>query len=453
MRIGYLLKKARDTDILQNSPYNDYLDFAEGEFGLDKTQVSRFIRINDRFSVDGNSENLMDKYKGFGSTKLTLMLALPDALNEELTPDYSKSDIQTIKEEVEEEKKVTPLEVMTEEVSCDIAKLSLLGKVMYRIGEAEPELMADMLEIACLQPNPDDKYIVEQMAPAGQKIYMARVPGVGRVVLNIKEDRISLINVHDNSKQKYEAEDIGKALLEIVDAAWSEEEAYPDKSKEMWSHIYGVPYPEKVKEVPQRKESRVAVAKEEKKEEKPEKKIKYKKPEILPGPPKREEKGTQEEKEGTPAAEKETSETEKGTPKAEKGTPATGKGTTAAEEAAAEETTEEVDTAAAPTACQPGKAVEVWEEKTSGMCSNKDSETEANIKRAIAVDGSPSHVKNIDFFGIKKLCLPVAVDIAEDIIRYFYAEKKEDMKEVAVPMDETDMQVLCTLIHHARREE
>ena len=39
VRIGYLLKKARDTDILQNSPYNDYLDFAEGEFGLDKTQV------------------------------------------------------------------------------------------------------------------------------------------------------------------------------------------------------------------------------------------------------------------------------------------------------------------------------------------------------------------------------------------------------------------------------
>ena len=52
--------------------------------------VSRFISINDRFSEDGNSPVLRTTYQGFGYAKLAIMLQLPDTLNEELTPEYSK---------------------------------------------------------------------------------------------------------------------------------------------------------------------------------------------------------------------------------------------------------------------------------------------------------------------------------------------------------------------------
>ena len=48
VRIGYLLKIARDTEILAESGYNNVNDFAAAEYGLDKSQVSRFININDR---------------------------------------------------------------------------------------------------------------------------------------------------------------------------------------------------------------------------------------------------------------------------------------------------------------------------------------------------------------------------------------------------------------------
>ena len=50
VRIGYLLKVAQDTGILAGSGYSNVNEFAMKEYGLDKTQVSRFIRINDRFS-------------------------------------------------------------------------------------------------------------------------------------------------------------------------------------------------------------------------------------------------------------------------------------------------------------------------------------------------------------------------------------------------------------------
>ena len=50
VRIGYLLKVARDTNILEESGYKSVAAFAEAEYNLNKTQVSRFISINDKFS-------------------------------------------------------------------------------------------------------------------------------------------------------------------------------------------------------------------------------------------------------------------------------------------------------------------------------------------------------------------------------------------------------------------
>lgn len=50
VRIGYLLKIARDTDILKESGYANVNEFAESIYHLDKSQVSRFININDTFA-------------------------------------------------------------------------------------------------------------------------------------------------------------------------------------------------------------------------------------------------------------------------------------------------------------------------------------------------------------------------------------------------------------------
>ena len=115
VRIGYLLKVAQDTGILAGSGYSNVNEFAMKEYGLDKTQVSRFIRINDRFSKDGYSMELKEEYQKFGYAKLSLMLTLPDEINELLTPEMSKTEISTVKEEFEEEQKISDIEVMIEQ--------------------------------------------------------------------------------------------------------------------------------------------------------------------------------------------------------------------------------------------------------------------------------------------------------------------------------------------------
>ena len=114
MEMGYILKVARDTDILDGSGYAGHEEFAEKRYGLDKGTVSRYIRIVERFSVGGNSHVLQDGYRNIGFAKLSLMLHMPDAIAEEITESYSKQEVQAIKEEIDAEHAVSDIEVAIE---------------------------------------------------------------------------------------------------------------------------------------------------------------------------------------------------------------------------------------------------------------------------------------------------------------------------------------------------
>ena len=155
VRIGYLLKVARDTDVLKGSEYEgNYLEFAAKEFGLEKTQVSRFIRINDKFSVGGNSDELKEEFKGFGTRKLGIMLTLPDEIVEELSPELTVDEIETIQEEVKDEQKISPLEAYAETIEAEqypkehqaaaLAEDDILGAAIFQILEDKTELFEEL---------------------------------------------------------------------------------------------------------------------------------------------------------------------------------------------------------------------------------------------------------------------------------------------------------------------
>ena len=100
VRIGYLLKIARDTRVLEESGYATVADFAKAEYGLSKDVVSRYIAINDKYSENGYSDKLQERYQNFGVAKLAEMLTLPEAIAEELTPAITRNEIQEIKHEL-----------------------------------------------------------------------------------------------------------------------------------------------------------------------------------------------------------------------------------------------------------------------------------------------------------------------------------------------------------------
>ncbi|MFQ9567883.1 MAG: hypothetical protein ACLR03_04385 [Roseburia inulinivorans] len=293
VRIGYLLKVARDTSILAESQYDNVVDFARAEYGLDKTQVSRFMNINDKFSEGGYAPELKAEYQGFGYAKLSIMLLLPEDVNNVLTPDYSKAEIQQIKDEVDEEKKTTDIEVMLEEKdSVQQSFNTNLEKAVYQLGKDAPEVYKRLWESA-VKNGESGKRFIENLIPDEKAMYIVRIPGAGRCMLSMKaeEDTVKLINIRDSSANetytKQELEDALKKMLPDTDT-W----------RNAWVSLYGEKLPAEKnaavapvqpKAAP-RKESKVIVPK------KPEMTLNDVNPEIPAPDPKPVEEDVPEEK-------------------------------------------------------------------------------------------------------------------------------------------------------------
>ena len=242
VRIGYLLKLARDGNILAGTSYADVNDFATAEFGLDKTQVSRFIRINDRFSIGGYSEHLKEEYESYGSAKLSLMLTLPDEINQELSPEFSKSDIQAIKEEYDEETKITDIEVMLEERDETIPD-EFIPAVVKELNDEHPKPAAYFQETMLiaremtLEPSVGDAK--EAYMPDGDRTYNIRISGQGRFMVNAREQEITIVNMRaPEEKTTLSWEEFLQVLKEDVagrefEPEEKEKPEKPEKSKKV----------------------------------------------------------------------------------------------------------------------------------------------------------------------------------------------------------------------------
>lgn len=263
IRIGYLLKVARDTDILKDTPYANVIDYAKTRYGLDKTQVSRFIAINERFGSKEDDSTLEDKYKGFGYAKLALMLNMPDEIIEEISPDYSKSEIEDIKKEIDEEKKISDIEVLIEGKDESVKELNELEKVLHQLFYDNPQLFTKIHTSSY-----ETEELVDILAPTGEMIYSVRLPGVGRLMLSIKADsgRITITNIRTMEKTEWNIEDLAESVINIFSMA-----ADTEDSAKAWTSIFKEEYQKKTEIAPvqqekpvQRKEKKVQKAKIEK---------------------------------------------------------------------------------------------------------------------------------------------------------------------------------------------
>lgn len=276
VRIGYLLKVARDTNVLAESGYKSVAEFAEAEYNLDKTQVSRFIAINDRYSEGGYSDHLLPEWQGYGYAKLTIMMQIPESIAVELSPSYSKTEIQAIKEEVDEEKKVSDLEIMMERKETSLEDLNMVEKILYLIMKDDWRLYGKFWD-AYRRWGIDDRTIRPIMAPSGEKVYSVRIPGTGRVmmIMDDQKDEIQIVNTRSEEKESCTWMDLVDAVSGMVDFDEAETAA------EGWSFLYIAPWPgeEKKTEVaPVQQSQKPELKKEPKKKSKVQKAQKPEKP-------------------------------------------------------------------------------------------------------------------------------------------------------------------------------
>ena len=96
--IGYYLKFIRDGELYREEGHESIWDFAMAEYGISKSTASRYMSMNDRFSLDGNSPIVDQKYKDFGKSKLQEMLYLTDEQLEQVTPEMKVQEIRSMRQ-------------------------------------------------------------------------------------------------------------------------------------------------------------------------------------------------------------------------------------------------------------------------------------------------------------------------------------------------------------------
>ncbi len=238
VRIGYMLRYALDTDILQDSSYTSMEEFAYAKYKIDKSQASRFIGINRRFSEGGYSDCLKEQFKGYGVAKLGELLTLPDEIIEVLPEDLSRSAIQTVKKEIREEEKISDLEIMMEEPEGNGG--SLLDQWMEVYFREHPE---KYLQIRNLYLGTDwERMAADILAPSGTAAETARIPGTGKMILAIKgsDQNPVLMNVRTMKKESYSWPECAESLRRLC--------PYTMEPKRAYEQHYGIAFPEKTPE-------------------------------------------------------------------------------------------------------------------------------------------------------------------------------------------------------------
>jgi len=181
VRIGYLLKTARDTNVLEGSGYSGMGEYAEAEYGLHPDQTSRFISICEKY---GNGEDhLTEDYSGYGYAKLSEMLTLPTIVARQIPKEATREEIRDLKNEIQEEKKMSDIEVL-----CDKKDEDPLEAFLMEYFRGNPQDLRRAFPIAKeahddtdLRSIPDD--VLAMLAPAGVGIIVART-SEGRAMIS-----------------------------------------------------------------------------------------------------------------------------------------------------------------------------------------------------------------------------------------------------------------------------
>ena len=236
VKIGYLLKIARDTNILHESGYKSMAEFAMAEYHLDDSATSRFIAINDRYSENGYSDQLQERYRGYGVSKLSEMLTLPEQIVEAIPMETTRAEIRSIKKEVAEESKITDLEVMMEPQQEETSMLKMAVKQYFHDNR---EQFVKISQVIGKKAHDDFvARMMEVLAPSGMAVLMPRVSGVGKLMVTIKGKSQNWIvqNIRTMEKEDCSWVDVLYAVNEVYKGI------YMDDPKAAWEQVYGEKY-------------------------------------------------------------------------------------------------------------------------------------------------------------------------------------------------------------------
>lgn len=249
--IGYRLKKIRDEVLYKIDGYKTITEFAQAEYNLSQTSTSRFIAINDRYSIGGNSPQLLPEYEGYGYSKLSEMLTMSDDELKLVSVRTTRAEIREIKQWARESgaENYAPAhndespEITQSEPDFSASKTFIIPDAdKLLIDFFRDKFRKNMLkELAAVIPSgltdENIQKVIEIINPSGHLMFRK-----GMIILIFEEDHIKYSKFGGFNTQ-FTYIDLVNDICAVFDMS------QPDP----WISFYGEPEPEPEKE-PERKE-------------------------------------------------------------------------------------------------------------------------------------------------------------------------------------------------------
>lgn len=243
VRIGYLLRKIDESQGYKQDGCDSLTEWAEQEYGLSASSVSRFMAINKKYSVDGYSKQLRIEYAKYGQAKLQEMLTLPEEDLQMVSPEMKRADIREIKAFERQAAQEEPAEQESDAPQWIVEFIKQNG--LERLAHARAFEDRNIAQL------------IEEVNPTGTKTFRHK-----RTMVSMFADKI-MVKEFPNAPERMEWEEFFEHAIPLIRSMGEAKE--PEAEPEMPKVEQKMPEPEeKAPEEPrQQAETTVAPAQKE----------------------------------------------------------------------------------------------------------------------------------------------------------------------------------------------
>ena len=134
IRFGFHLMECKENRYYEDYGFNNFYEFIEKNWRLEKSTVSRYINLFMEFSLyqDGQHKIFLDsKYEGYSYSQLSEMLPLSDKQRKQIKPEMTITEIRELKKSWKKEKQNSSrknIETECEEIPDEIVYIPKLIK-------------------------------------------------------------------------------------------------------------------------------------------------------------------------------------------------------------------------------------------------------------------------------------------------------------------------------------
>ena len=97
VKVGWLLWRINRSEAFRQDGYSTIAEFAKAEYDMTPSGVSRFIDVYEKYSVEGDTPELKEKYREYNFSQLTEMLQIPEESRQMFLPEAKRESIRDFK--------------------------------------------------------------------------------------------------------------------------------------------------------------------------------------------------------------------------------------------------------------------------------------------------------------------------------------------------------------------